>query len=250
MSLRPPHPSAFQLDAQVFAELPAAEQLYIESHLKACGRCQELRRETTESVDHFRRYMQPRFEPRQSRAWWRQFTFFGLAPALGVLALLLVFRPLWRSAPVSDAVSLKGGPSLRLYGRHFGKVFQVRDGERLQAGDEIRFSVAPSGKPYLLVVSIDGAGGTSIYFPLQANQSGRLENTDSALLPGSIVLDAAPGPERIFALFSEAPLSADAVKSALHNLAQRGTAAIRATRELPSLKGTTQASVLIEKERP
>ncbi|HET9451957.1 MAG TPA: hypothetical protein VFO83_13795, partial [Aggregicoccus sp.] len=70
-----------------------------------------------------------------------------------------------------------------------------------------------------------------------------------AELPGSVVLDAAPGPERVFALFSDAPLAAGDVTRALEALGSGGRGAIRAQQRLP-VAGTEQASFLFEKVQP
>jgi hypothetical protein len=64
---------------------------------------------------------------------------------------------------------------------------------------------------------------------------------------GSIVLDDADGPERVFALFSAEPLDAREVRQALEALGRRGPEAVRRTEALP-LVGTVQRSLLLEKE--
>jgi len=66
---------------------------------------------------------------------------------------------------------------------------------------------------------------------------------------GSVVLDTAPGPERIFALWSSEPLQAADVIARLNELGQRGPAAIRATTTL-DVPGTIQISRLFEKGDP
>jgi hypothetical protein len=163
------------------------------------------------------------------------------------LVLLLWLRP--RSSanghPDEPSVAIKGGPSLRVFARHNGRVAVVRPRSALHAGDEIRFAVEPAGLRYLLVASVDGAGKATIYFPYGGAVSQPVGGATE--LPGSIVLDDAPGPERVFALLSEQPLVAADVTGALVDLGRRGPDAIRAASRLPV--AATQLSLLFEKAR-
>jgi hypothetical protein len=63
------------------------------------------------------------------------------------------------------------------------------------------------------------------------------------------VLDAAPGPERLFAVFTEQPIDAAELTSALEALGKRGAEAIRQARELP-IRANVQASLVFEKVAP
>jgi hypothetical protein len=54
----------------------------------------------------------------------------------------------------------------------------------------------------------------SVYFPPEGGQSAPV-GAGRSELPGSIELDDAPGPERLFAYFSEQPLPAAEVARAL-----------------------------------
>jgi hypothetical protein len=112
----------------------------------------------------------------------------------------------------------KGGPALTVYAHRGNRVFVVHDGEHLQPDDELRFVVAAAGQGYVMVVSRDGAGQASVYYPLAGPRSlavaaGRVE------LPGSVKLDGTLGHERLYALFSAQPLDANVV---LERLARDG----------------------------
>jgi len=68
--------------------------------------------------------------------------------------------------------------------------------------------------------------------------------------PGSrIVLDAAPGPERIYAILSDVALPVELVTAQLRTVAGGGAGVIRATRTLP-LPARAQLSLVFEKARP
>ena len=67
-------------------------------------------------------------------------------------------------------------------------------------------------------------------------------------IPGSIRLDASPGPERVFAVLAVRPFPTAAVVQALEKLASAGIAGLRATTTLPlAVEAATQQSVLFEK---
>ncbi|HKQ71578.1 MAG TPA: hypothetical protein VJT73_19670, partial [Polyangiaceae bacterium] len=144
---------------------------------------------------------------------------------------------------------VKGASELLLVARRGGRVFPVdRFNHELGAGDEIRAVVTQSDptRPWLLVASIDGSAKTNVYFPFRGQKSGHLEHVGRWEVPGSIVLDDSPGPERIFAFFSKEPLDAALVAKSLEALGREGWPAVRAKSEI-ALEGVVQSSVLLEK---
>ena len=124
---------------------------------------------------------------------------------------------------------------------------RVHDGMRLAPGDALRFVLFPSGMSYVLIASVDGAGQVNIYYPFHGEASALTSGQGAISVPGSIVLDAAPGPERLFVIYSARALPATAVRAALAPTAAAGAAAIRGTGQAP-IDGTVQASLLFEKE--
>jgi len=189
------------------------------------------------------------------RSWWRSLIPASAALAVAVAVVLIVKLP---PSVVEPAYRAKGGPSLRLFGRRPGTsqgqgqsaatTFAVTDGAPLRAGDQLRFAVANQPAGYLMVASVDGSGHASIYFPFDGQTSAPV-TAATAELPGSIILDDAAGPERLFALWSAQPLAREAVLSALQGLGARGPAAIRAATALP-LATTSQRTLLVEKIDP
>jgi hypothetical protein len=89
----------------------------------------------------------------------------------------------------------------------------VFDGDTVaEPGDEVQFTVrAAAGLEYVLVGSVDGTGRFSSFYPdsLQG-RSVELPPSGDPLAP-PVVLDNAPGPERIVVVLSHAPLPVDAV---------------------------------------
>ena len=128
----------------------------------------------------------------------------------------------------SDGV--KGPSELMLVARRGGRVAVVdRWNHELNPDDEVRMVVTSgdSTRQWLLIASVDGNAEAHVYFPYEGEKSTPIEHAGRWEVPGSIILDASPGPERFFAFFSNRPLDANQVKGPLVALAQRGWDAIR-----------------------
>lgn len=218
------HANPLQLDA---IALGAGDPAVL-AHLKICPQCtaalaaqQELHAEFLVDVLPRRGHRRPdlvRSRPR--RKWWLM-AFPALAAAAAVVLLLA-----WPKPADEPELGVKGGPAWQVVANRAGATFAVKDGTLLAAADRIRFVVVPDRARYLMIASIDGAGAASIYYPYDGAQSAPI-NAARLEVPDSIVLDAAPGPERLFALLSDQPLSADAVRAAL-----RAIKDVRATTRL------------------
>lgn len=242
------HLSSLVIDALAAGKLDELEAIAARAHLATCTRCSADLAAAEAACAHFTSSVLPRTLPaiqRPRRRWWMLAPAI-LTPALAALALVYFIRD---PAPADrDDVRIKGSLTFQVFANRRGEVIPVRDSTRLAAGDSIRFVVGSGGPPYVMVASIDGAGHPSIYYPYDGARSGSATSEPSEL-PGSIVLDASPGPERVFALVSTEPIEADAVKAALSEIAARGAGAIREVRTL-DLPVVAQTSVVFEKASP
>jgi hypothetical protein len=181
---------------------------------------------------------------RVSRRWWR-----WALPALGMLAAasacLFLITP---TRPANVDLLEKGSRTLAIFAARDQSVLPVADDHtKLRSGDRIRFVLWPAGHRFALIASVDGAGKPTIYFPFQGTRSAALPAGPRVELPGSILLDESPGPERVFAVLSPAPLAAATVLDALKVLASKGGDAVRRTAALP-IEGVAQQSILFEKQ--
>jgi hypothetical protein len=256
------HLSPADLDLLVLGQHgpDATTRASLERHLEGCAACRERSQGRAARHADFRRDPLPRLLARlstaRSRRWRLHAVWMTLVPAAAV-ALLLIARPETNrtddGAPAiapSAPFGVKGTPGLRLVARRGQAVFEVGSEQALHAGDALRFVLEPVGRPYLLIASVDGQGKASIYHPFGGSSSARVAPQGMVEAPaGSVVLDTAPGPERIFALWSSEPLRAADVLAQLSELGQRGPAAIRATTTL-DVPGTIQISRLFEKGDP
>jgi hypothetical protein len=141
----------------------------------------------------------------------------------------------------------KGDFDLQVYAWRGGGARQLtRYDQDVKPGDRIRFAItgSPDDHRYLMIASTDGRA-VSVYFPYGGDRSGVIPGPGRWEVPGSIELDGSLGYERIFAVFSRAPLTTAAVRAALARV--QGMNAARDARTV-SLPETAQRSFLIFKQ--
>jgi len=236
-----PHISQLMLDALALCALDRDSEARVHAHLACCASCRDEAHVAAQLRQRFAVHVLPRGLParrRQRRSWL-------LIPALAAALLAIGWRS--RPAPVTE-LGIKGAASWQVFANRDDRVFAVHDGTALAAGDRIRFAVTPAGARYLLVASIDGLGAATIYHPYDGAQSAIIEG-ERVEPAGSIELDAAPGPERIYALLSDEPIAADTVIVQLRAVADGGADAIRDARAL-ELPVRAQLSLVFEKAAP
>jgi hypothetical protein len=85
------------------------------------------------------------------------------------------------------------------------RVFEGRSDERLHPRDQVRFVVSTDRPRYVAILSVDGAGVASVYYPTSGAPASLQQGRDLAL-EGGIELDGVSGEERIYALFCEDPI--------------------------------------------
>jgi hypothetical protein len=247
------HLSSLELDVLAFDALPPPEKMRVTAHLGSCASCRQRSEELASLKAHFTRQVLPGHLAELS---WRPSPWAHWGGLLGRLAPVLVLAglalflvlPRGRVHPAPD-LGVKGGASLQVFVHRGERVWRAEEGEPLSPEDQLRFQVESGGLPYLLIVSIDGAGKPSIYYPFNALRSGPVASGEPVALPYSIILDAAPGPERLYALFSRQPLQATQVRAELQRIGSGGPDAIRASTRLP-IGAEEQASFLFEKATP
>lgn len=225
------HLSMLEIDAMAGGHSP------VHSHIDACERCRADLESTRAACAEFTRSVYPRTVDnlRPRRTWWP----LVIVPVLAAAALLLWLRP--GEKPDAD-IRIKGDLTFQVFAKRDARVMQVRDGTHLRPGDQIRFVAASTTARYLMIASIDGAGHPTLYYPYGGPRSSAIDKVPTEL-PGSIVLDAARGPERLFALFSTEPLEGADVIRALEQVRD-----IRATTTLDI--GAKQATIIFEKDVP
>jgi hypothetical protein len=110
----------------------------------------------------------------------------------------------------------KGDPRLDFFvATKTGGVQRGAPGDTLVPGSRVQFVYSHPTRVWLAVVSRDGAGRASIYFPEGGRTAAELPAGREQPLPVSTVLDEALGPEQIFGLFCQAPVALAPVRDAL-----------------------------------
>jgi hypothetical protein len=238
------HVSVLMLDALALGALDRDTADHIRAHLVSCAACREDQHTAAELREHFARSVLPRGLPvRRPRRWpWLA------VPVLAAVVVVVVLIIAAQRPEQPPELAIKGDAGWQVFANRDGKTFAVHDGTELAAGDQIRFIVLPARAHYLLVASVDGSGAVMIYYPYGGEQSMTVEG-DRVELSGSIELDAAPGPERIYALLSDDPITAAIVEAHLRDVAAGGAEAIRGTHALP-VPARAQLSLVFEKARP
>jgi hypothetical protein len=240
-------PSDLALEAHLLE--PARSPLA--PHLDACASCRDRLARMEREGEEFHRFVFPRTvdavmdaAARPRRSAWSRWLAVGL-PAGGfaaAAAAMLLVSP----QPPSDYLGAKGATlALQVFAAGEGPARAVGDGEDVPASATLRFQVRSARPCRLWIVSVDARGEVSRLYPAQG---------DAALvqgavpLPGGAVLDGVPGPERLFAVCSEAPLPLADVEHAARTVAGGGAEAVRRGSELRGLPGgASAATVLLEK---
>lgn len=147
----------------------------------------------------------PKEAPARGRGWRPWVVLVPAGVVAAAVAGVLALRP--PAPPTAEpAVSFKGALAVRVVARRGATQLTVRSGELLAAGDALRFVITAPAPGYLSVFSLDGRGAISPFCPDSDPAADfrplRLERAGQHELPGSVVLAAAPGPERLFVVFS------------------------------------------------
>lgn len=245
------HLSTWTLDGLELGILDGDALAAAHAHIAACPRCAQDLAELRSSrgkfdTEVFARTLPSLEKKRSPRRWY---WILGAPALVAAAAAALVLVPRATNKDGSDIIA-KGSPVCEVFARRQDRVFAVQDGAALAPGDEIRFVVQPAGYRHVLVASVDSAAVASVYAPFGARSSLQLASaTDRAELPGSVRLDATPGPERIYCLFSKRPIDAAPVLARLREMGAAGPATLRAG-PVVTLPSMVVLSALVEKVVP
>jgi len=138
----------------------------------------------------------------------RRWMWAAIPVLMAAIALFLV-------RPPDPEVRIKGGDeaTLQWYFMDKGQPVIGAPDRVLKKGDQIQFRYGAGGRQNLVLISIDGAGTFTTFYPQQGEQPLPVTPLGEHVLQGSIILDAAPGPEVFIAVFG-----AETVKDAVTEL--------------------------------
>lgn len=214
-----------RFDRWFAGELDAQAEHALIQHVGACAACSERQRQIEAARSGFElpfisREVTPAVKRRRPA---RVAALVGSVAALAAAAA----AALWvASVRPDDGLRVKGEHRLGFYVLHAGEVRQGAAGEALMPGDSIRFVARSTRSGYVTVLSRDGAGQASVYYPA-GERAAPLPAGVERTLDSAVVLDHTLGEERLHALFCREPVLVQPLRSAL----QAQGEAFRAPRE-------------------
>jgi hypothetical protein len=124
-----------------------------------------------------------------------------LAPVATALLVFVLLRPR------EPDIGLKGDVALTVYRVNAeGAIARVEPGALLKAGDRVRFEVRAASDGWIAVLSRDGAGRVTVYYPYGGQAAARYSSSEP-VLPGAIGLDETKGREDVWVFFSPKPFA-------------------------------------------
>jgi hypothetical protein len=137
-------------------------------------------------------------------------------------------------------------PQLRIYRKRGSRAELLPDGTSVSAGDLLQLGYISAGRPYGIVLSVDGAGSVTLHAPADPSQSTRLmPGSGEHTLPTAYELDRAPTFERFFFLVSREPIDLDKVLSVVRDVTKNTKDVAR--KPLPLAGNIEQYSLLLLK---
>jgi hypothetical protein len=253
MSPDVPHLSDLRLDAHRLGPLTSDSAAEVSDHLEACPRCAARLSELEEADAAFReRFSVPGLvaetlsagqatrptRPSALPAWWA-----GGAAALALGALLVLNQGSPAPPHGIEINRIKGGAGLMAHVRSGATVRPVQDGELLQPGDALMLRMRPAVPGFAMVVGVEPDGTVNLIHPASGQWSAPAPDP-AAWSPSerSYVLDDSSGYERLFALYSDAPLELSAVREAAGRAGD-----VRKAKTLPVSGAKHQATLLVLK---
>jgi anti-sigma factor RsiW len=204
--------SDLRLDRRLAGELSVAETAGLEAHLQDCAAC----RSRLEALGVEHRALSTELPPSSELGRWRALprgtaprlrsrasVWVGSLAAAAALCIAIVQRP-WsfedgaESGAEPRATRAKGVASevrLDWLIRRRGEIFAPGAAERLEPGDALRFGLRTAVRGQAAVLSLDGAGRTSVYHDWIAVEGGERQ-----LLPGAVELDDVLGEEHLYGI--------------------------------------------------
>jgi hypothetical protein len=262
----PDHIPDLLLERYRLNELPPADAAGVAEQLGRDARLRERLAALEQSDDMLREHivrMEPRLiaqrPPDRRGALW---TTAWAIPAVVVIASVTVAVVARRPAPVTlvtpvtpftgpasdDRVkgASSSAPGLALYRRTAGGSERLADGAVAHTGDLIRVGYRAAGRPYGLIVSIDGAGGVTMHLPPAGDRAAALKDGATVLLDQAYELDEAPRWEQFYFIAGRTAFDVAPVVRAARDAASARTGSPPAGLALP--RGLEQVSFTLQKE--
>jgi hypothetical protein len=240
-------------------ELPPAVAAGVAGQLGRDARLRERLAALEQSDDVLRERlarMEPRLiaQPRPDRRGAMLWAIPAVVVVMASVAIAVVARrpaaitPVTGPAPDDRVKGASGNnvPGLALYRRTAGGSERLADGAVARTGDLIRVGYRAAGRPYGLIVSIDGAGAVTMHLPPAGDRAAALKDGATVLLDQAYELDEAPRWEQFYFIAGRTPFDVAPVVRAARDAASTRKGSPPAGLALP--RGLEQASFTLQKE--
>jgi hypothetical protein len=138
--------------------------------------------------------------------WWRRLLkprwmplYAAMAAAAAVLVMVAPQIPGFGPGP--SEIRTKGRADIDFYLLRDGDVFPGDPAALHHPGDRLQFTYRSLGEGSLVLLSVDGTGRVTVFYPSSGDQPVAIVPGERHVLPGSIELDAAPDFELFLAFF-------------------------------------------------
>jgi hypothetical protein len=232
------HPSRLALERWSVDGCELAERQWLEQHLAECQVC----REQVAALVAFR----DKFHREHSRAGflavvrtraaeevpggagagrrWLAVPIPALVASAAALALVVGLL-VWpggeaQQDPTRSPERIKSSElELGLLVQEQGRVVVAEPGRVVHPGDRIQFRLSAPRGGYVHLISVDQAGQVSVYFPGPDETPEAYPGGSGRPVPGSVILDATLGRERVFALICDQPIDRSRLDGLIRSLA-------------------------------
>lgn len=206
-------PSDFRLDGFVAGDLPAEVRAAVRAHCDTCDACGARLSALSAQAARFDRPF-PTAPTRRRRSWVPVAALAAMAAGIA----LVVAWPTAEPEPVGggeSGVRLKGGVGISALVARGDRVRPLDPRDRVAPGDRLQFRTTFDAARHVAILSRDGAGVVSVYFPPGGTESARVPAGAERELESSTILDATLGLERVYALVCDAPFELSALRRSL-----------------------------------
>jgi len=190
--------------------------------------------------------------PRRPRpAWPRGWAVPAAVAAVTIVLVVLAPRlagppPGASSGPAATAVEpgdrVKGlRPSLVVFRKTPEGSETLADGAGTREGDVLRVGYRAAGRPFGVILSVDGRGAVTLHLPARGEQAAALKGEKTVLLDQAYELDDAPRFERFYLVTASEPFAVAPVVEAARRLGASPAPA------LPLAASFEQATFLLRK---
>jgi hypothetical protein len=204
-------PSNFVLDAFRLGFHPAPGD-----HVKSCPRCTDWLAAQAQLQSNLAPLAIPAERQRPRAGIVKVLFALGLPAAVGATVLLFFAKP-------KPSVETAKGAFIpvQIARMRAGTAAWLPPQGELLPNDSVRFFVGRNDRAdrYVLVGSVDGSGQLSRFYPAEADGCSLPLPAPGEALPGSIVIDAIAGPERVVVVVSHHPLCWPTVAEPVRRLA-------------------------------